>query len=274
MSALTPPPHALFGRSLAALLAAELDAKLVLVAQLAVDWSAGRLGRDDEGDAVLPISDPGRPARPELVPPQVVPHRPMTTQEGRAAMLHAIAHIEFCAINLALDAAYRFRDLPDAYYGGWLAVAAEEGEHFTLIRQRLLAAGYDYGDFPAHAGLWELASRTAGDALARMALVPRLMEARGLDATPPILAKFAQIGDQETVAALEVIIADEVGHVALGDRWFRHLCAERGLPPEPTYRQLLADYQAPKLRKPLNVAARLKAGFSEEELADLVDNKR
>lgn len=265
------PEQGLFGRILAALLADDVAVKLASAGQLADAMRSGRLARHDEASPVLAVPDPGRPAQPTLLPPQQVPHRSMNTEEGRAAMLHAIAHIEFCAINLALDAAYRFRHLPDDYYQGWLAVAAEEAEHFSLIRRRLQAAGYDYGDFPAHAGLWELAARTADDALVRMALVPRLMEARGLDATPPILAKFAQVGDQDTVAALEVIIADEVGHVALGDRWFRYLCTERNLSPEPTYRQLLADYHAPKLRKPLNIEARLKAGFSEEELARLVE---
>jgi uncharacterized ferritin-like protein (DUF455 family) len=261
----------LFARTEAVLLESELPAKLAETTALAADWTAGRLRRDDDLCPVLPVADPGRPARPELVSPQVVPQRPMTSLEGRAAMLHAIAHIEFCAINLALDAAYRFRHLPDDYYADWLGVAAEEAEHFSLIRQRLQALGYDYGDFLAHGGLWDLAQRSADDALARMALVPRMMEARGLDATPPLLAKFAQVGDAASVAVLEVILRDEVGHVALGDRWFRYLCAERGLAPEETYRQLLRDYRAPKVRPPFNVAARMQAGFSAAELAALAD---
>ena len=266
---IAPLTSGLFSRILAVLLETHLDEKLSQTALLARDCAAGRLVRENDTRPVLVVADPGRPAKPELVPAQQVPHRPMHTLEGRAAMLHAIAHIEFCAINLALDAAYRFRQLPEDYTSGWIKVAAEEAEHFSLIRQRLQAIGYDYGDFAAHGGLWALAVRTADDALARMALVPRLMEARGLDATPPILAKFAQIGDHDTVAALQVILDDEVGHVALGDRWFRYLCGARGLLPEPTYRQLLLDYRAQKLKKPLNVEARLRAGFSEHELARL-----
>lgn len=267
------PEQGLFGRSYTALITGDVATKLALTETLASDVRSGWMARHNEEDAVLAVADPGRPTRPELVPPQVVPHRPMTSLEGRAAMLHAIAHIEFCAINLALDAAYRFRHLPDDYYAGWLAVAAEEAEHFTLIRRRLQSLGYDYGDFPAHGGLWDLAQRSADDALARMALVPRMMEARGLDATPPLLAKFAQVGDKESVAVMEVILRDEVGHVALGDRWFRHLCVERGLVPESTYRQLLRDYRAPKVRPPFNVVARMQAGFSAAELAALADGE-
>lgn len=262
----------LFARILAALRETDPDAKCVAATALWGDWQAGgwsALGDDCAAVPAIPLPVPGRPARPELVPPAQVPLRGVGTREGRGAMLHAVAHIEFNAINLALDAAFRFRGLPADYYGGWLQVAAEEALHFGLIRARLRGLDYDYGDFPAHNGLWELALKTADDPLARMALVPRLMEARGLDATPPILARFRQAGDAETVAALEVILRDEVGHVALGDRWFRHLCGERGLPAEATYRRLLDDYRAPRVKPPFNTEARLAAGFSAAELADL-----
>lgn len=219
--------------------------------------------------AAVPAPIPGRPATPLLVHPKNVAQRSVHTPAGRAALLHAVVHIEFNAINLALDAVFRFRGLPADYYGGWLQVAAEEALHFGLIRARLAELDYDYGDFPAHNGLWELAVKTAADPLARMALVPRLMEARGLDATPPILERFRRAGDAGTVAALEVILRDEVGHVALGDRWFRYLCAQAGLPAEATYLRLLGEYGAPKIKPPFNTQARLAAGFSAAELADL-----
>lgn len=232
------------------------------------DWQSGQLSLEGNSP-VQPFAPPGRPERPVLVPPAQVKPRSVGSIEGRATMLHAIAHIEFNAINLALDAVYRFRDLPRDYYTGWLQVAKEEAEHFVLVRTHLQRLGYDYGDFPAHDGLWEMAGRTAADPLARMALVPRLFEARGLDATPPIINKFVSVGDHEAVRILEIILREEVGHVALGDRWFRYLCAQRGLEPLSTYRRLLADYGAPRLRRPFNVKARLAAGFSEQELNEL-----
>ena len=181
-------------------------------------------------------------------------------------MLHAIAHIEFTAINLALDAAWRFRGLPGDYTGGWLQVAWEEVQHFALVREQLRHKGYDYGDFPAHAGLWDLARKSEHDLLTRMALLPRLMEARGLDVTPAIMAKFRAIDDAGAVAVLERILQDEVGHVALGDRWFRRICAERGLEAEATFRKLLAEHDLPLPRGPFNRDARLRAGFSLEEI--------
>ena len=160
--------------------------------------------------------------------------RRVSSAEGHAALLHAIAHIEFNAINLALDCVYRFRGLAADFYTGWADVAAEEASHFGLVCERLRALGHDYGDFPAHNGLWEMTVKTAHDPLARMALVPRVLEARGLDATPPIMRKLEAIGDAETLRVLEIILRDEIGHVALGDRWFRHFCALRGVEPEAT----------------------------------------
>jgi uncharacterized ferritin-like protein (DUF455 family) len=215
----------------------------------------------------------GRPAKPELLPHTAVPNRSPATPEGRARLLHAIVHIEFSAINLALDHAARFPGLPPAYYADWIGVAAEEAEHFTLLRTRLQALGHDYGDFPAHAGLWDMAEKTADDPLVRMALVPRLLEARGLDATPPIQMKLEQVGDHESARLLDTILRDEIGHVGLGDRWYRHLCAERGLEPESTYRDLLQRYQAPWPQGKMNEAARLAAGFSAGELAALAKKR-
>jgi len=213
---------------------------------------------------------PGRPARPALVPVTQVAQRSPGTPEGRAALLHAIAHIEFNAINLALDAVWRFPGLPEAYYRDWLQVAGEEALHFALLREHLLSLGHEYGDFPAHDGLWTMTARTAHDVLARMALVPRTLEARGLDATPPLQRKFERAGDARAVEILEVILRDEIGHVRIGNRWYRWLCEQRGLDPVALYPGLAARYEAPRPRPPLNRPAREAAGFSAEELAWLL----
>jgi len=247
---------------------AEVDRKLALAHTLWEGWRDGRLVRGPAGEpAGLP--EAGRPPRPLLVRPAELAPRRITTAEGQAALVHAVAHIEFNAINLACDAVYRFRDLPDAYYLDWARVAAEEARHFALLRARLGQLGYAYGDFPAHNGLWDLAVKTAGDPLLRMALVPRVMEARGLDVTPGMMERFAAIGDQQTVEILEVILHDEVGHVEAGSRWFRHLCERRGLDPESTYFELLDEHLGGGIRCPLHKAARREAGFSESELGRL-----
>lgn len=262
--------ESLFIRLAEALAVSDIDMKIGLTAAIAADWQAGQLDCCDSTPITLFC---GRPSKPELLPHKDVPNRSPATPEGRARLLHAIVHIEFSAINLALDHAARFRGLPPAYYADWIGVAAEEAEHFTLLRQRLQSLGYDYGDFPAHAGLWDMAEKTADDPLVRMALVPRLLEARGLDATPPIQMKLEQVGDHESARALDIILRDEIGHVGLGDRWYRHLCAERGLEPESTYRTLLIDYQAPWPQGKMNEAARLAAGFSAGELAALAKKR-
>jgi len=200
------------------------------------------------------------------VPASSLPRRTPFTAEGRAALLHAVAHIEFNAINLALDAAWRFPGLPEAYYRDWLRVAAEEAHHYTLLAAHLATLGHAYGDFDAHDGLWAMAERTAGDVTARMALVPRTLEARGLDATPPMQARLAQAGDERAVAILDVILRDEVGHVAIGNRWYRFLCERAGLDPVATYDELARAYRAPRLRGPFNLDARRAAGFTQVEL--------
>jgi uncharacterized ferritin-like protein (DUF455 family) len=210
---------------------------------------------------------PGRPERPALLPALQVPQRPIGSAGGRAALVHAIAHIEFNAINLALDAVWRFPGLPPAYYRDWLQVAAEEAYHFTLLREHLQGLGHDYGDFPAHDGLWTMTERTAHDPVARMALVPRTLEARGLDATPPLQRKFAKAGDARAVEILDIILRDEIGHVAIGNRWYRWLCERDGLDPVALYPDLATRYDAPKPRPPLNLGARAAAGFSAAEIA-------
>lgn len=251
-----------------ALVERDVEDKLAAVQGLWALWQDGRLTTAAWTDP-QPVLEAGRPERPLLVPPHEVPRRELSHPDGHAALIHALAHIEFTAINLALDAAYRFQGLPPDFYADWLKVAAEEAEHFRLLRDHLRTLCHDYGDFPAHAGLWDLAVKTAGDPLLRMALVPRLMEARGLDATPGIRRKLAGHGDRAGAAILDVILRDEVTHVAIGDRWFRHLCAERGLDAEATWRQLVLASDVPKPRGPFNTAARLAAGFSAAELAGL-----
>ena len=209
---------------------------------------------------------PGRTSRPPLVAPTAVKQRSPFTPEGRAALLHAVAHIELNAINLALDAVWRFAGMPAAYYRDWLQVASEEALHFTLLREHLATLGHQYGDFPAHDGLWAMTERTAGDITARMALVPRTLEARGLDATPPMQERLRKAGDLQAVAILDVILHDEVGHVAIGNRWYRWLCHRDGLDPVLHYAVLAQRHGAPLLRPPFNRAARLAAGFTQQEI--------
>jgi uncharacterized ferritin-like protein (DUF455 family) len=212
---------------------------------------------------------PGRGARPALVPHTSIKLIPLNTPRGHAALVHSIVHIEKNAIDLALDICWRFANLPDAFYRDWLRVAVEEAYHFTLLREHLETLGYQYGDFPAHNGLWDMAERTRGDILARVALVPRTLEARGLDASPAVKTKLVSIGDHKAGAILDIILRDEIGHVAVGNRWYGWLCAQRGLDPVATYAELTAKYQAPRLKKPFNLDARRAAGFSDAELIAL-----
>jgi len=260
----------LFAETLFALRERDPIAKVKLVERLRREWLKGRLGLVDS-TPVIPLPIPGRPERPLLVPPRNVPKRGLGTSEGRAALVHAVAHIEFNAINLALDAVYRYRDLPSAYYDDWLRVAAEEARHFGLLAERLAEYGLTYGDLPAHNGLWEMAVKTADDWLMRMALVPRLLEARGLDVTPGMIERLRQAGDLQTVAILGVILEEEVGHVAIGSRWFVHACAQRGLEPESTFLELLRRHAPGHIGGRLNHRARLQAGFSASELNKLAE---
>lgn len=214
---------------------------------------------------------PGRPPRPVLVAPDAVPTRSPHTRVGRAALMHAIAHIEFNAINLALDALWRFPDLPPDYYRDWARVAREEAEHFEKVCEVLTELGHAYGDFEAHDGLWRMAWRTRHDGLARMALVPRTLEARGLDATPAIQAKLRQVGEaaRPAVEVLDLILRDEIGHVAIGNRWYRWWCAREGLDARRHYRVLTERHGAPRPRPPFNLPARRAAGFTDSELQAL-----
>ena len=241
------------------------------LASVEAGWALAQAGCEaDEALALtsrLPL--PGRPAAPRLVDPAQVPRRSPFTPQGRAALLHAVAHIEFNAVNLALDAAWRFAEMPQAFYRDWWFVAADEARHFNLLRVHLQSLGHDYGDFEAHDGLWSMVEKTADDIVARMALVPRTLEARGLDATPPMQARLARAGDHRAVEILAVILHDEVEHVAIGNRWYRWLCMGRGLDPQNHYPVLAQRYGAPRLRGPFNLEARSRAGFTDQELLAL-----
>lgn len=262
-------PRELRQQALDALSIRDADSKVGAVARLAEDWANGRLLINSHIALSPSVALPGQPAKPTLVSPLDVKRRSMNTIEGRAALIHALAHIEFNAINLALDAIWRFADMPEAYYTDWLQVAKEEAYHFDLLAQHLTTMGYSYGDFVAHNSLWDMAEKTTDDILARIALVPRTMEARGLDASPPIRAKLAQVGDMKAAEILDIILRDEIGHVAIGNRWFYWLCEQRSLEPMNTFRELCVRYSAPKLRGPFNLPARLAAGFSAEEMQRL-----
>ena len=257
--------------ALQALCISDPAAKVASARGLHDAWTLARLDLDPDTVLAAPFDLPGRPNRPPLVPVQQVPRRSPHTVAGRAALLHAICHIEFNAINLALDAVWRFTGMPIDYYGDWLLVASEEALHFSLLREHLRSLGHDYGDFDAHDGLWTMTARTADDIVARMALVPRTLEARGLDATPPIQAKLRRAGDERAVAILDIILRDEIGHVAIGNHWYAWLCAQGGLEPVQAYAGFALKYQAPRLHGPFNLDARRAAGFSNEELALLVN---
>ncbi|WP_460902361.1 ferritin-like domain-containing protein [Paraburkholderia jirisanensis] len=244
-------------------------AKAAATRDLQARVASGAACFDPQRELTEPTGLPGRPERPPLVEPRKLGRRSMQSEEGRAVLLHALAHIEFNAINLGLDAVWRFAGMPVAFYIDWLKVAAEEAHHFSLLTARLAEFGHAYGDFPAHDGLWDMCDRTRDDVLARMALVPRTLEARGLDASPPIRARLQQAGDHASAAILDVILRDEIGHVLIGNRWFRYLCEQRQADPHSTYLRLADQYHAPKLRGPFNFEARRDAGFDEAELAAL-----
>ncbi|MDR7294858.1 uncharacterized ferritin-like protein (DUF455 family) [Pelomonas aquatica] len=242
------------------------DAPLKAAATVALDAA---LPVDTTAEIAEPAGIPGRPERPHLVEHIRLKPPSMRTPAGVAALVHAIAHIEFNAINLALDICWRFAGMPEAFYRDWLRIAQEEAKHFTLLREHLLNLGFDYGDFDAHNALWDMAERTRHDLLARIALVPRTLEARGLDASPAVKRKLVGAGDHRAGEILDVILHDEIGHVAAGNRWYRFVCEQRGLDPITTYAELATRYQAPKLRAPFNLEARRAAGFDEAELAAL-----
>lgn len=253
-------------------------AKVEAVFALWRDASEGRLGLDPmatAGQIAATTCIPGRPERPHLVHPREVAQRSVHKLEGRAALLHAVVHIEFNAINLALDAVWRFAGMPEPFYQDWLRVAREEAEHFTMLNRHMQHMGWQYGDFVAHDGLWAMCEKTADDIVARMALVPRTLEARGLDATPLIQRRLRAINAEDaqtTATLLDTILRDEIGHVAIGNHWYRWLCEREGLDAVRHYGVLVERYAAPRLKPPFNETARKQAGFSQEELDYLLFN--
>ena len=255
----------------AALQLTEVSQKTAAVAALWADFRAGTLDLEPNGAILSAREVGGWPEKPILVPPREVPMRDPSTPDGHIALVHAIAHIEFSAINLALDAAYRFRDFPEterqAYLSDWIRIADEERDHFSRLALRLQALDAQYGDLPAHAGLWDAAIETEDDFLDRMTLVPRVLEARGLDVTPGIRKKFEKIGDAAMLDALDVIYREEVGHVAAGTQWFQWGCAQHGLDAEYEFEVRAARLAQGRLRGPFNQEARKSAGFSVRELA-------
>ncbi|MFN6183371.1 MAG: ferritin-like domain-containing protein [Burkholderiales bacterium] len=253
-------------QALLALLEPDPPSKCLAAHNLYNLLGTGAMVLDTEQLIPEPPGVPGHPERPELIAPHQVPRRRAGSAAGRAALLHAVAHIEFNAINLALDAIWRFPSMPPAFYHDWLHVASEEATHFGLLLKRLGAYGLEYGDLPAHNGLWEAAHKTRLDLLARMALVPRTLEARGLDVTPALRDKLADAGDLDSAAVLDVILRDEVGHVAIGNRWYHFLCERQGRSSLTAHAEVARRYDAGLPRPPFNWEARQRAGFNEADL--------
>jgi len=252
----------------AAILQADAQKKCDLTAQLQPAWER-QSGTSEPNSEILPIDDPGRPSKPELVDPRRLARRSFATEAGRIRLLHAFAHIEFNAINIALDAVYRFRRVPPEFVSDWLLVATEEARHFQMLAAELQRRGSFYGAFPAHRGLWDMVCKTRDSLLHRMALVPRVMEARGLDVTPAMITRFRQFKDEAAIDILEIIYRDEIGHVRIGNNWFRWLCEQQELDVQATFRRLVDQYMGGKLRGPFNYPARIEAGFASAELEAL-----
>lgn len=261
----------LFEQAIACLLLDDPRQKVEAALSLQADWLAGKLESTPLSD-VMPLPVPGRPEKPELVDAREVPRRNFSSLKGRLTLVHAIAHIEFNAINLALDAVYRFQDMPEQYYTDWIRVAAEEAKHFTMLSDYLESHGMAYGDLPAHNGLWEMAVKTDFDVLVRMALVPRVLEARGLDVTPGMIRKLQATGDARLIGILQIIFDEEIGHVKIGSHWYKSICDERQLEPEQTFLKLIEKYMQGAKFGPFETEARLEAGFSSEEMKSLLSH--
>ena len=244
----------------------DVDKKLTMSLYYAEMIIAGKVELHLNTNDVYDIKNVGIPERPELVPAKELVRRNIKTITGKAAMIHSFAHIEFNAINLAWDIICRFRDMPDDFYFDWTRVAKEETDHFVMLRKRLLENGYDYGDFPAHDGLWRMAEETAHDILIRLAVIPRIMEARGLDVTPDLINRFREIKDKETVSVLKKILKDEIGHVSLGSKWYRYICKKYKKDPDLTFKDIINQFTLPINSKNINKDARIMAGFTNTEL--------
>ncbi|MCK4833682.1 MAG: ferritin-like domain-containing protein [Gammaproteobacteria bacterium] len=261
----------LFEQALRCLLIDDPERKVEQAQSLQVAWSEGKLTLDPTVD-IRSLEVPGRPERPELVDPREVPRRNFSSLKGRLTLVHAIAHIEFNAINLALDAVYRFQDMPAQYYTDWCRVAAEEARHFMMLSDYMGSHGMSYGDLPAHNGLWEMALKTDFDVLVRMALVPRVLEARGLDVTPGMIEKLKTTGDEKLIKILQIIFDEEIGHVKIGSYWYKSLCEDRQLETDATFIKLIEKYMQGARFGPFETEARIEAGFSHEELQALLDH--
>jgi len=249
--------------AIAAISAADLDEKVRLTQATAKAWSARTLSLRSPLDPPSPTR-PGRPDKPLLVPPNQMKKRSLHTKHGRIALLHAICHIELNAVDLALDIVARFADqpVPRSFFDGWMLVASEEAKHFGLVRQRLRDLDADYGDLPAHDGLWEAAHHTRNDLTARLAVVPLILEARGLDVTPSMRDKLIELGDTESAKIFSVIYEDEKGHVAVGAKWFRFLCAREKRDPAAAFKELVRTNFRGGLKPPFNDIARAEAGLT------------
>lgn len=249
--------------AVSALSESDLGEKCRRTGEMADKWFARSLSLRSNSRLCVP-DRPGRPARPTLVPPQQVPRRSIRSRKGLVALLHSIAHIELNAIDLALDVIARFtmHDMPRSFYDGWVQVAAEEAKHFNLLQNRLADFDTTYGDLPAHDGLWEAAQRTGHDLAARLAIVPLVLEARGLDVTPSLIRQIREIGDDTTAEIFEIIYQDEKGHVAVGAKWFRFLCYKQGLEPASTFQNLVKHHFRGPLKPPFNELARARSGIT------------
>jgi uncharacterized ferritin-like protein (DUF455 family) len=244
----------------------------------AAAWRASELSLPSTGAASIAPPRPARPARPELKAPGQVPRRRLGTLEGRFALLHAVAHIEFNASDLAVDLVARFGGDPriadtdrHSFVSDWISVGDDEARHFQMVRARLHELGADYGDLPAHDGLWEAAEATADDLAARLAVAPMVLEARGLDVTPGMIEKLVSVGDRDSAGILEVIYTEEVGHVAAGRRWFEAVCASDEVDPRVCFQTLVRERFKADLKRPFNAEARNRAGLPGDWYEPLAD---
>jgi uncharacterized ferritin-like protein (DUF455 family) len=245
------------------------DDKLALSLDIVAAWKNKQLEWAEGGEPVIQYSMPGRLQKPELVDASKVKNRGFKSIQQRASLIHALAHIELTAVNLSWDSVYRYRHMPREYYDDWIKTAGEETQHFYLLRQSLRDMGYDYGDFPAHNELWQMAVETADDLMARMAIVHRVLEARALDVVPFSVGKFRDIGDRKTADSLIIIANDEIGHVNAGARWYRYRCEQKQVEPHTMFFSLIKKYLRSSPKGPFNREARLKAGFTMEEMQEL-----
>ena len=249
--------------AIAAISAADLDMKVALTQATYRLWNERMLSLRSPLDPSPPLR-PGRPEKPELISPGKMKKRSLHTQAGRIALLHAICHIELNAVDLALDIVARFADqpVPRSFFDGWMQVAFEEAKHFGLVRARLRELDADYGDLPAHDGLWEAAHHTRNDLTARLAVVPLILEARGLDVTPSMRDKLRALGDEASASIFDIIYNDEKGHVAVGAKWFRFLCAREKRDPASAFQNLVRANFRGGLKAPFNDLARAEAGLT------------